>query len=152
MAAQSLSRSASQLAKPNLLLSFDAFGTLFSPKDPVAHQYLQEARQFGLTGFSEEELASKLYAAFKDESKLNPNYGKETGLGATKWWTNVSSTPGSQVEIETVLNGYCYRLFTKRLLLSYQRITRCRQISSRGSLSGLAPTKPTARNPRSSQR
>ncbi|KAK3180736.1 hypothetical protein K4F52_007953 [Lecanicillium sp. MT-2017a] len=89
MAAQSLSRSASQLAKPNLLLSFDAFGTLFSPKDPVAHQYLQEARQFGLTGFSEEELASKLYAAFKDESKLNPNYGKATGLGATKWWTNI---------------------------------------------------------------
>ncbi len=88
--AQALSRSASQVPKPNLLLSFDAFGTLFSPKDTVAHQYLQEARQCGLAGFSEEELASKLYAAFKDESKQNPNYGRATGLGATKWWTNVS--------------------------------------------------------------
>ena len=89
MISQSFSR-ASQLAKPNLLLSFDAFGTLFSPKDTVAQQYVQVARQCGLTGLSEEELAPKLYAAFKEESKQNPNYGKATGLGATKWWTNVS--------------------------------------------------------------
>lgn len=89
MISQSVSR-ASQLAKPNLLLSFDAFGTLFSPKDTVAQQYVQVARQCGLTGLSEEELAPKLYAAFKEESKQNPNYGKATGLGATKWWTNVS--------------------------------------------------------------
>lgn len=28
--------------------------------------------------------------AFKHESKQNPNYGKATGLGAEKWWGNVS--------------------------------------------------------------
>ncbi|TKX26402.1 hypothetical protein C1H76_1364 [Elsinoe australis] len=28
-------------------------------------------------------------AAFKEESKLNPNYGKATDLGSTRWWTNV---------------------------------------------------------------
>lgn len=88
--AQVLSRSASQLAKPNLLLSFDAFGTLFSPKDTVAHQYLQEARQHGLTGLDEAELSKHLLAALKEESKKNPNFGKATGLGATKWWANVS--------------------------------------------------------------
>ena len=31
-----------------------------------------------------------LRTAFKKESKQNPNYGKATGLGAEKWWSNVS--------------------------------------------------------------
>ncbi|KAK2595328.1 hypothetical protein QQS21_006928 [Conoideocrella luteorostrata] len=77
------------MARPNLLLCFDAFGTLFKPRFPVAHQYGQVARQCGITGFSESELQSHLAAAFKHETKENPNYGRETGLGATKWWTNV---------------------------------------------------------------
>ncbi|KAL6891490.1 hypothetical protein HDV57DRAFT_513875 [Trichoderma longibrachiatum] len=77
------------MAKPNLLLCFDAFGTLFRPKGPVAQQYAQLARQCGITGFSDKELSSRLLAAIKEERELNPNYGKATGLGATKWWTNV---------------------------------------------------------------
>ncbi|KAL6871114.1 hypothetical protein J3F83DRAFT_642425 [Trichoderma novae-zelandiae] len=77
------------MAKPNLLLCFDAFGTLFRPKGPVAQQYAQVARQCGLAGFSDKELSSRLLAAIKEERELNPNYGKATGLGATKWWTNV---------------------------------------------------------------
>lgn len=31
-----------------------------------------------------------LRTAFKKESTQNPNYGKATGLGAEKWWSNVS--------------------------------------------------------------
>lgn len=81
-------------AKPNLLLSFDAFGTLFSPKGGVAHQYAEVARQCDVTGFSDKELQSRLLEAIKDERKKNPNYGKATGLGATQWWTNVSESPG----------------------------------------------------------
>ncbi|KAL7822490.1 hypothetical protein V8C26DRAFT_389101 [Trichoderma gracile] len=77
------------MAKPNLLLCFDAFGTLFRPKGEVAQQYALVARQCGLTGFSDKELSSRLLAAIKEERELNPNYGKATGLGATKWWTNV---------------------------------------------------------------
>lgn len=76
-------------AKPNLLLCFDAFGTLFKPKHTVALQYAEVARQCGFTGFTDSELQSTLKAAIKGESKQNPNYGKATGLGATKWWTNV---------------------------------------------------------------
>ncbi|KAM0258274.1 hypothetical protein ACHAQJ_003916 [Trichoderma viride] len=76
-------------AKPNLLLCFDAFGTLFNPKSAVAQQYAQVARQCGITGFSDKELQSRLLAAIKDERKQNPNYGKATGLGATQWWRNV---------------------------------------------------------------
>ncbi|KAK1251056.1 hypothetical protein MKX07_005611 [Trichoderma sp. CBMAI-0711] len=77
------------MAKPNLLLCFDAFGTLFRPKGAVAQQYAHVSRQCGLTGFSDKELSSRLLAAIKEERELNPNYGKATGLGATKWWTNV---------------------------------------------------------------
>ncbi|KAK8076933.1 hypothetical protein PG996_003103 [Apiospora saccharicola] len=77
------------IPKPNLLLCFDAFGTLFKPKQTVALQYAEVARQCGLTGFTDSELQSTLKAAIRGESKQNPNYGKATGLGATKWWTNV---------------------------------------------------------------
>ncbi|KAM6480245.1 hypothetical protein HDV62DRAFT_105848 [Trichoderma sp. SZMC 28011] len=77
------------MAKPNLLLCFDAFGTLFSPKGAVAQQYAEVARQCGITEFSDNELQSRLLAAIKEEREQNPNYGKATGLGATKWWTNV---------------------------------------------------------------
>ncbi|XEV02295.1 hypothetical protein FSHL1_007582 [Fusarium sambucinum] len=77
------------MSKRNLLLCFDAFGTLIRPVKPVAQQYAQVARQCGLTDFSDEELQSTLISTIKQESKNNPNFGKETGLGATKWWTNV---------------------------------------------------------------
>ncbi|RGP60525.1 putative hydrolase protein [Fusarium sporotrichioides] len=77
------------MSKRNLLLCFDAFGTLIRPVKPVAQQYAQVARQCGLIDFSDQELQSTLISTIKQESKKNPNFGKETGLGATKWWTNV---------------------------------------------------------------
>ncbi|KAF5675843.1 putative hydrolase [Fusarium heterosporum] len=77
------------MSRRNLLLCFDAFGTLIRPVQPVAQQYAQVARQCGLTDFSDDELQSTLISTIKKESKRNPNWGKETGLGATKWWTNV---------------------------------------------------------------
>ncbi|KXJ86153.1 hypothetical protein Micbo1qcDRAFT_237089 [Microdochium bolleyi] len=76
--------------KPNLLLCFDAFGTLFRPKHSVAQQYGDVARQCGLSSrLREEDVQPCLMAAMKAESKRNPNFGRATGLGATKWWTNV---------------------------------------------------------------
>ncbi|KAK1245336.1 hypothetical protein MKX08_004965 [Trichoderma sp. CBMAI-0020] len=83
------SRPIMKTAKPNLLLCFDAFGTLFSPKGGVAQQYAQVAGQCGVTGFSDKELQSRLLEAIKEEREKNPNYGRATGLGATQWWTNV---------------------------------------------------------------
>lgn len=43
-------------SKKNLLLAFDAFGTLFTPKEPIAKQYGDVARKHGLTQFTESEL------------------------------------------------------------------------------------------------
>lgn len=75
--------------KKNLLLCFDAFGTIFTPRQAIFEQYGEAARRFGLSGFMDEQVASSFKQAFKDESKKNPNYGRATGLGATAWWTNV---------------------------------------------------------------
>ncbi len=72
-----------------MLLCFDAFGTLFSPKQPIVQQYGDVARQCGLGGFSDEQLQASFRAAFKSEAKAHPNYGKASGMGAVKWWTNV---------------------------------------------------------------
>ncbi|KAF2210994.1 hypothetical protein CERZMDRAFT_44084 [Cercospora zeae-maydis SCOH1-5] len=73
----------------NLLICFDAFGTLFKPRYPVAQQYGDVARSFGLSGFTNEEVSSSFKAAFKKESKQNPNYGKANGMNPEKWWTNI---------------------------------------------------------------
>lgn len=45
------------LAPRNLLICFDAFGTLFTPKLPIAKQYGNVARSFGLMGsFTDEDV------------------------------------------------------------------------------------------------
>lgn len=43
-------------SKKHLLLGLDAFGTLFSPRAPVAAQYAEVARKHGLVGFSDEDV------------------------------------------------------------------------------------------------
>lgn len=105
--------------KPNLLLCFDAFGTLFSPKGGVARQYAEVARQCDVTGFSDKELKSRLLEAIKDEREKNPNYGKATGLGATRWWTNVSKIPElfhtNQLYIPSLLLVYLSLIYFKTL-------------------------------------
>ena len=48
--------------KRNLLLTFDAFGTLFEPRKPIAVQYAEVARLYNLSGFSSEDVGQ----AFKN--------------------------------------------------------------------------------------
>lgn len=40
----------------NLLICFDAFGTLFKPRYPIAQQYGDVARSFGLGGFTNDDV------------------------------------------------------------------------------------------------
>nr|OQO24984.1 hypothetical protein B0A51_05759 [Rachicladosporium sp. CCFEE 5018]OQO26325.1 hypothetical protein B0A51_05176 [Rachicladosporium sp. CCFEE 5018]OQO26805.1 hypothetical protein B0A51_04388 [Rachicladosporium sp. CCFEE 5018] len=77
------------MAKRNLLLCLDAFGTLYTPKAPIATQYSEVAKSLGLSGFSDADLTTSFRAAFKHESKINPNYGRATSLGSEKWWTSI---------------------------------------------------------------
>jgi hypothetical protein len=44
--------------RKHLLIAFDAFGTLFSPRAPIAIQYAEVARRFGITGLKSEDLES----------------------------------------------------------------------------------------------
>ena len=73
----------------NLLLCFDAFGTLFKPRQPVPQQYTEVAKSLGLGGFSSEDVAKSFKEAFKKAAKENPNFGKSSGMGSEKWWSNV---------------------------------------------------------------
>lgn len=42
--------------KRRLVLTFDAFGTLFYPKDTIGKQYAQVAGQHGISGFTSDQL------------------------------------------------------------------------------------------------
>lgn len=39
------------------LVTFDAFGTLFTPRKPISKQYGEVARQYGLQGFSDDDIS-----------------------------------------------------------------------------------------------
>lgn len=85
--------SRAQCAKRNLLLCFDAFGTLFQPNTPIPRAYAQAAlnHDVKITAKNPEaDVGREFKRAFKEASARNPNYGKATGLGAEKWWRNVS--------------------------------------------------------------
>lgn len=86
-----------RMSKRNLLLCFDAFGTLFTPKRPITQQYAEVARQCGLGGFTDEQLRQSFRQAFKAEAKRHPNYGKASGLGAAAWWTKVGFSRSGRI-------------------------------------------------------
>ncbi|KAK4995281.1 hypothetical protein LTR66_004866 [Elasticomyces elasticus] len=73
----------------NLLLCFDAFGTLFKPQPSIFEQYGDVARKLGLSGFSDDDVAKSFKQAFKHECKVHPNYGKASGIKAATWWTSI---------------------------------------------------------------
>ncbi len=44
--------------KRAIVLTVDAFGTLFTPREPIAKQYGYVARKHGLSGFTDEEVGT----------------------------------------------------------------------------------------------
>ncbi|KAL7276626.1 hypothetical protein RUND412_000362 [Rhizina undulata] len=74
---------------PGLVLTFDAFGTLFKPKSPIATQYAEVARDLGLRDIKEEDVKISFKKAFLEASKKYPNYGKTVGMRPDEWWTNI---------------------------------------------------------------
>ncbi|GAA5906373.1 hypothetical protein JCM8208_003533 [Rhodotorula glutinis] len=68
----------------------DAFGTVFSPREPVFHQYTSVARSFGLQ-VEEGRVKDGFKQAFKSWAKSHPLYGKRSTppLDAAQWWTGV---------------------------------------------------------------
>ena len=73
-----------------ILLTLDAFGTLYRPKEPIAQQYLRWAHSHGLKRQIElPELESSFRKAFAEQIERRPNYGKSTGMEAREWWRHV---------------------------------------------------------------
>jgi hypothetical protein len=72
-----------------LVLTFDAFGTLFTPRESIGKSYANVARSYGLLGFTDDQIANNFRDAFKKEQDKAPNYGKQVGMGASQWWSNV---------------------------------------------------------------
>ncbi|KAL9099163.1 MAG: hypothetical protein Q9163_005299 [Psora crenata] len=53
-----VNRLALDIQKP-IILTFDAFGTLFTPRKPIERLYSETARRHGLTGFTEEDIGRR---------------------------------------------------------------------------------------------
>lgn len=76
--------------KKTLLLTFDAFNTLFTPRTPIPLTYLRAAQRHGLQCNNDTTaVAQNFKAAFHQASTHFPNYGKASHLGASQWWGNV---------------------------------------------------------------
>ena len=79
-----------------LLLTFDAFATLFHPRRPIPELYASVANSYGLseTPIAPATLQTAFKTAFKAETKAHPNYGRDMVLrgeygGPKQWWTSV---------------------------------------------------------------
>ncbi|GAA5974370.1 hypothetical protein JCM11641_005239 [Rhodosporidiobolus odoratus] len=68
----------------------DAFGTVFSPREPVFRQYALVARQYGLQ-VEEQKVKDGFKLAFKKWAKDHPLYGKHSTppLDPRAWWIGV---------------------------------------------------------------
>jgi putative hydrolase of the HAD superfamily len=79
-----------------LLLTFDAFSTLFHPRRPVHELYASVAHSFGLPAsvVTPARLQTAFKEAFKAQCQAHPNYGREEVLqgrygGPRQWWGDV---------------------------------------------------------------
>lgn len=79
-----------------LLITFDAFSTLFHPRRPVPEIYASIAHSFGLpkSKVTDERLQAAFKTVFKAQSKAYPNYGREEVLrgrygGPQQWWSDL---------------------------------------------------------------
>lgn len=109
----------------DVVLSFDALGTLYRFKEPFANQYLKVARRCGMKLSTAPEALDKAFkVAFRDISREYPNYGKGKLDNPQVWWetlieqtfdeaTNGASLPPSlSEELYTHFSsGAAYELF-----------------------------------------
>lgn len=70
-----------------LVLSFDALGTLYRFRKPVAEQYLDVARHCGFTAtIAPNDLFQSFRQAYKFMNTEHPNYGRSSLDSPTDWW------------------------------------------------------------------
>jgi len=107
---------AGQATRP-LLLTFDAFDTLFTPREPIAKQYRDVASEWNLD-IPEDAIMQSFKRAFKAMNEKHPNYGKETDMDPPTWWTRLIHDtltpllPSSQPDLPPDLPSALYTRFS----------------------------------------
>lgn len=129
----------------SLLCSFDASGTLYRFKRPIAQQYLDVARRCGMKAYVSPLAIEKAFGdAYKRLNQQYPNYGKRTLSGPEEWWglltdqTFAQATNGSHVPphlsselYQHFSSGAAYELYPEikqmfiRLREARQNFVRC---------------------------
>ncbi|CEL02831.1 hypothetical protein ASPCAL03994 [Aspergillus calidoustus] len=76
-----------------LLLTLDAFNTLFHPRHPIPAQYAASASSFNIP-IAPSALQPAFKSAFRAQSRSHPNYGRDLALrgeygGPRQWWEDV---------------------------------------------------------------
>ncbi|OGM41208.1 haloacid dehalogenase-like hydrolase [Aspergillus bombycis] len=95
-----------------LLLTLDAFETLFHPRPSVPEQYASAAHRFGLpqTAITAERVLSAFKPVFKAQSQARPNYGRDDVIrghygGPRQWWAEIIQGTFSRVLAEQSNNN-----------------------------------------------
>ncbi|CAG8447836.1 9237_t:CDS:2 [Funneliformis mosseae] len=71
------------------LITFDAFGTLFRPRNgKIGHLYAKEAAKFGMK-LEGSLIDKKFRESFRNVYKIYHNYGYDSGLSSKEWWSKV---------------------------------------------------------------
>ncbi|KAM0752914.1 HAD-like protein [Meredithblackwellia eburnea MCA 4105] len=98
----------------------DAFGTIFSPRNPVFTQYTQVALQFGLK-LNEKQVKQAFKKAYNQWTASHPMYGKFSTppIDPTTWWANVihdtflnAGVPNTQL-VDPLLNDLTTTLISR---------------------------------------
>lgn len=86
------------------IITFDAYNTLYSTTLPVMEQYCLVAKKYGVKA-DPKQLTHEFPLIFKALRKEHPNYGKDTNISPTQWWTKLitsmfkpSKSPNAMIE------------------------------------------------------
>ncbi|KAI2822680.1 hypothetical protein CBS115989_2071 [Aspergillus niger] len=90
-----------------LLLTIDAFNTIFHPRQPVPEQYISAFNSFKLQPSQAHELTPSILqpafkSAYKAQSRRRPNYGRADAIrgqygGPRQWWEELIRATFQQV-------------------------------------------------------
>lgn len=103
----------SKLKKPKLI-TFDAFGTLYTPRDDIPQLYSSIVKKHSGIYVPPESLRANFPVALKEMLTLHPHYGKHTlvqnsaeGFDHTRqWWSSVLKKTFAPVELpEATINA-----------------------------------------------
>lgn len=96
------------------LVTFDAFGTIYTPKGSVAHQYSSYVLNNHNIRVDPEQISSQFPSAFKQVEKEYPSYGQSQQLTISQWWKRVIKLAFEPIELPPSAIEGLYNHFNTR--------------------------------------